>query len=761
MAVTPLQSAEQEVISILRSSQPAWTATVTASTNPNHQTSVGPRLVGVRRSGPRSRAGCLTCKQRRVRCDENHPICGHCLRLQLKCYYRPQAERSRARAPGMRTRPSPNPSIHLPGPQGAHSTQQSMSNPLMASFLPNNGEGSNSGDPSNPELWSYGRSFNYPDLASDLSTSWADEFSCFFPEGPNIPSSTLATEHDQDIDVRSSTFNHLTGTVPGAATNSGADTPLAPQPTEVAPESLSQGSLPQSGRPARRSASPRGNDQALFREDSSSEPNNQSAELIRHFLRITQPPAAILIGGQKRWRCLQEYLCRISERCRAVEDALLCVVGLLTIGETCKELVAEREEYIHRIYDRYQHACDYIKAKMAQHGEPKPQTTEYLLAAIFLLAWFEVIHDQDDGHSLFPRDLADSVISSKATWSRCSQELLSWMNTLDSKAAHLAGEHLLSQQTIDMISHYQTQITSTGSLDGGASSIRFPSDTPDGTPTDSNFGSASEFDFPQIHRLEMNNLITQQGQVKQAVLNAILQPALQWYLTSQAYCRRISAHDMYHRRRSSSDDEYEIITACKQLESELSEHWNFRPSVISLTAEQLTQVVSPDLATRLEEIFSVYLASFWALFVYLHRVSWWNLPHPLPHSDLMRGALTEMWRTLQRAYGEVIEGTTKKVVHPSLLWPLFLFGCESVDLKQREWTIQQLEDLGEIKPVLEDEDSEAEILPPFRMSSGATRNAKRAAILLTKLVEEQDRQHCKIDARELSMKLFGCHFSLV
>lgn len=101
------------------------------------------------------------------------------------------------------------------------------------------------------------------------------------------------------------------------------------------------------------------------------------------------------------------------------------------------------------------------------------------------------------------------------------------------------------------------------------------------------------------------------------------------------------------------------------------------------------------------------------------------------------------------------------MVHPSLLWPLFLFGCESVDLKQREWTIQQLEDLGEIKPVLEDEDSEAEILPPFRMSSGATRNAKRAAILLTKLVEEQDRQHCKIDARELSMKLFGCHFSLV
>ena len=192
---------------------------------------------------------------------------------------------------------------------------------------------------------------------------------------------------------------------------------------------------------------------------------------------------------------------------------------------------------------------------------------------------------------------------------------------------------------------------------------------------------------------------------------------------------------MYHRRRSNADDEYEIITACKQLESELSEHWNFRPSVISLTAEQLMQVVSADLATRLEEIFSVCLSCFWTLFVYLHRVSWWNMPHSLPHSDLVRRALAEMWRTLQRAYGEVIDGTTKKVVHP-LLWPLFLFGSECLDLKQREWAIQQLEDLGDMKPVLEDEELETDVLPPFRMSSGATRNAKRAAILLTKLTEE-------------------------
>jgi len=334
------------------------------------------------------------------------------------------------------------------------------------------------------------------------------------------------------------------------------------------------------------------------------------------------------------------------------------------------------------------------------------------------------------------------------------------MNTLDSKATHLGGQHLMSEQTIEMISHYQAQITSSSSsstLDYEAGSTRRLLDASNGTPTNSTPGSAFDPDIPRAQLQEATSPAAQKGQVKQALLNAILQPALQWYLTSQSYCRRISAHDKHHRRRLTSDDEYEVITACKQLESELSELWNFRPTVISLTAEQLREVVSDDLAVRLEEIFSVYLASFWILFVYLHRVSWWHLKH----SDLVHRALSEVWRAMQRAYGEVIDGTTRKAVHPSLLWPLFLFGSECLDLKQREWAIQQLEALGEVKPVLEEEEPDTDMLPPFRLSSGATRNAKRAAVLLTKLTEEQDRKKRRVDDRDLSMKLFGCHFSIV
>jgi hypothetical protein len=42
-----------------------------------------------RKGHRKSRAGCLVCKQRKVKCDEVTPECGCCRRLGLTCQYRP------------------------------------------------------------------------------------------------------------------------------------------------------------------------------------------------------------------------------------------------------------------------------------------------------------------------------------------------------------------------------------------------------------------------------------------------------------------------------------------------------------------------------------------------------------------------------------------------------------------------------------------------------------------------------------------------
>jgi len=47
-----------------------------------------PRARGAGRSGPRRRTGCLTCRARKVRCDEAKPGCANCERLRLRCVYK-------------------------------------------------------------------------------------------------------------------------------------------------------------------------------------------------------------------------------------------------------------------------------------------------------------------------------------------------------------------------------------------------------------------------------------------------------------------------------------------------------------------------------------------------------------------------------------------------------------------------------------------------------------------------------------------------
>ncbi|PBP19635.1 C6 transcription factor OefC [Diplocarpon rosae] len=43
--------------------------------------------MGIKAPVPRTRTGCLTCRKRKVKCDEMKPICGRCSRLQRECIW--------------------------------------------------------------------------------------------------------------------------------------------------------------------------------------------------------------------------------------------------------------------------------------------------------------------------------------------------------------------------------------------------------------------------------------------------------------------------------------------------------------------------------------------------------------------------------------------------------------------------------------------------------------------------------------------------
>lgn len=478
----------------------------------------------------------------------------------------------------------------------------------------------------------------------------------------------------------------------------------------------------------------------------------EAEHLLSLFAKIVQPPAAILISGVRNWRRLQDHLVAMSQCSEAVLQALLCVTGLLFIDETSRYSSQNRSMLQSRILERHRLAINGIRELVSERIESDRALYEPLLAAILLLAWYEVVRDQDGHATQFPRELADAVILSDVDWSRASRQLMSWLYVLDSKATHSSGEPLLSERALRVVARHPIQVVSSN-----------PEEPDDETEHDSierglNIGKKR----PGLLMAgnspphELRPLLSR-GRIKQIVLHSVVQPAIEWYISTQAFCRRIGSHDRHHRGRDTPDDEYAVIVASKELEKDLWEVWRQRPTIISLTREELAQSLSMDLAIRLEELFSIHLASFWILFVYLHRVTWWHLPH----SPTATAALTNVWLHLQNCYGEVIEGGGKKIVHPGLLWPLFLFGTECRDEYRQTWAIEQLEALGESRPMPSSQGPSQDTLPPFRLSPGATKNAKRAALLLKELIKEQNETKTRVDDRQLSMKMFGCYFSIV
>ncbi|OQU93765.1 Fungal Zn2-Cys6 binuclear cluster domain-containing protein [Cladophialophora immunda] len=740
------------------------------ASHPPAQSGISRRRQGsLGRSGPRSRSGCVICKQRRVRCDQVHPTCGHCTRMQLDCYYKPQLPRSRTNASGSKrqsqSRPTHTTDPSSPSYYASHPAPDPADEALtwMETLGDYTQDALDSAEQLNFPYWSGEKALSFTNLVGDPSTSTAGDISCLFPEADELSNSSVSAHHN-GVAVGPTIYN---ATDPDTWNNGISSLPEA-HTIDNAPPAV--GGLPahapsvlQLGQVREPNASPQANaDRYTYRE-------KQPVRLAEHFLKVSPPPAAMLMGGS--WQHLQQYFCRVSEQSRAVDSALSCVTELLTMEEPSTQQTDSQKAQMRQILDRHQRACSEIRAKLASNSNPRQEVSEHLLAAVFLLAWFEVTRDLDTDQSLFPRDLADAVISSQLRWSRTSEELLSWLSILDSKATHLGGEHLLSPRALEAVSRYPVRITPPNTWETFDSRRETIAD-PEGLPTDSSPGSGGHPDAArQCRHLVANQSPASMVQVKQAFINAVLEPALQWHLTSQTYWRRVSAHHMHHRSRSTTEDEYEVITACKQVETELFELWHFRPPIVSMTAEELRQIVPYDLASGLEQVFSVFLASFWILFVYMHRVSWWNLPH----SELTRRALAEVWRQLQRAYGEddtatatvtVEAGTPKqKVAHPSLMWLLFVFGSECTDGLQRKWAIEQFERLGEARPrppppASSGDAPRLETLFPLGPGAGPVRNARRAALLLTRVTEEQERLKARANVREISMQLFGCYLSI-
>jgi hypothetical protein len=474
---------------------------------------------------------------------------------------------------------------------------------------------------------------------------------------------------------------------------------------------------------------------------------------LKVFGKIMQPPAAMLMGGIKKWQHLQQYLVDLASHNDAVMSALLGLDKLLE-WDSISDSITLRRHLQDQIQNSFNTTTCMIQQDVSLIQCGSSSKMDDWLAAIFLLAWIQVLRDrvEHDIESLFPTELADTIITCSYDWNWYSRQLLSWFNSLDSKASHLSGPTLLSSKALQVVSQYPIQIIS---CDYEESKYRRGS-----LGDDKDFQLLSQTPLSEVSEHGDSGIVVparSSCDVKEIVLRAILQPAAEWYLKTQAYCRQISALDKHHCKRFTPDAEMKVALEGKQIHSKLWDLWAQCPSVISLSTAELSMSVAPDVATRLQEVSSVYLASFWILFVYLHRVCWWHLEH----TEAVTGALEKTWEHMKNSYGEADDKSQQKTVHPALMWPVFLFGTECKDDEHRSWAIEQLKALGRARPVLKPQSQNLETLPAFRISHGATRNAKRAALLLEALTRKQEETNCRVDDRDLAMDMFNCYFSIV
>ncbi|KAI8711898.1 Zn(2)-C6 fungal-type domain-containing protein [Fusarium sp. LHS14.1] len=71
------------------------------------------------RKTPRSRTGCQKCRENKVKCDETHPRCGRCTRLDRECDYTPRPRKKYTRKDrGHHPSPGPSPSTQSESVQG-------------------------------------------------------------------------------------------------------------------------------------------------------------------------------------------------------------------------------------------------------------------------------------------------------------------------------------------------------------------------------------------------------------------------------------------------------------------------------------------------------------------------------------------------------------------------------------------------------------------------------------------------------------------
>ncbi|KAL4984359.1 hypothetical protein BDW68DRAFT_19793 [Aspergillus falconensis] len=362
--------------------------------------------------------------------------------------------------------------------------------------------------------------------------------------------------------------------------------------------------------------------------------------------------------------------------------------------------------YINR--DKTGHAC--IDRKQLISPEPWRPATSYLHTSYLLLQRFQ------------PRI---------KSWTGFAHITASWVSLLDIKAL-IAGRD-------------GDPLVELGDLTSEIDTIA----TPNTSPPDSSEDDLLAMSPPPAY----------------LVTHTITSPAFTFFLTTQQVTRRIIIIDLHHRSRGTVSDEFEVLQIAHTVSADLESLWNKRPRILDLYElsshstssnkdgeASLLEVLAPPLASRIVSTFRSYVASFLALFIYLHRVAF----AIYPRTDRVYAAVDQIIRLAKEECSRPVSTTSTDInsisplspsrselgsVPISFLWPLFIAALEG-SIEQRSWIMSEIQHMAALGP-------------------RGHPNAGKALVLLEEMTRRQYASRTWADSKSVRRELFVDFFVMI
>jgi hypothetical protein len=353
------------------------------------------------RSG-RSRLGCLTCKRRKVRCNEQRPRCSHCERLDLQCTWKPNttlglAARSRRTASQGAVSSDAQHRSSVDAESSAAVTSQANLNESAWSLAA--GHESVAAPTSSATTQQHHGVDNFFDYAGFMwdNAEWWQQFQ---PSDALLP----ATHPDHTVS------GHFSS--PSTNSPSFTITKEARRIESYASNQAGNGSLQVGNVPT--------GDQLL----------------LDYFVHSTVPPILTSVETQQQWSTMRRHFMTMAQKSPMVKSALLSFSDLL---------LRRRRQGIHTANEGQRHHQESARelSRYDESSESSQSSRVYLLATCFFLSYVDILEGRTEAaHGSLKTAYNIFDKGEKASFDPLEIRILSWIRLLDGRAVSAGGEGL-------------------------------------------------------------------------------------------------------------------------------------------------------------------------------------------------------------------------------------------------------------------------------------------------------------------------------